>query len=212
MENLKDFMTELKGFNAEQMGAVAYNRMIKKHLSLDNKLELLYLDLRAYVINELGEKKYDAIKKVVNTFKEWDKDDSIKVILRELKSIKNGEKGCYFLNMFPIEYLKEAVEVVLNDDDIEALLDRIKVKLYQMGNGDLDAKEVLEAVLNDEFKKSYKNKLIHIIAIAISKKYYNYFYRDLEISLNKIIDIFSGWGWSLEPKVKELIAKKEANQ
>ncbi|MDD5786000.1 hypothetical protein [Campylobacter lanienae] len=210
MKNLKDFMTELKGFNAKQMGAVAYNRMIKKHLSLDNKLELLFDDLRAYVVNELGEKKYDAIEKIVITFKAY--EISINIILRALKSIKNGDKGWYFLNMFSIEALKEAVEIVLNDDDMEALLDRIKVKLYQMGNGDLDAKEVLETVLNDEFKKSYKSELIHIIAIAISKKYYNYFYRDLEISLNKIIDMFSGWGWSLEPKVKELIAKQEANQ
>lgn len=207
MKNLKDFMTELKGFNVEQMGAVAYNRMIKKHLSLDNKLELLFDDLRAYVVNELGEKKYDAIKKIVITFKAY---ESMKIILSEFKRVKNGARGSYFLNLFSIEALKEAVEVVLNDDDMEALLDRIKVKLYQMGNGDLDAKGVLKAVLNDEFKKSYKDELIHIIAIAISKKYYNYFYRDLEISLNKIIDMFSGWGWSLEPKVKELIAKKEA--
>ena len=192
--------------------AKAYNDTIKNNMSIENKLEILYHDLRAYVVNELGDKKYDAIKKVINTFKECNKDDNIKIILRELKSIKNGDKGWYFLNKFPMEYLKEAVEVVLNDDDMEALLDRIKVKLYQMGNGDLDAKEVLEAVLNDEFKKSYKSELIHIITIAIGKKYYNYFYRDLEISLNKIIDMFSGWGWSLEPKVKELIGKKEVNQ
>lgn len=192
--------------------ARAYNNTIKNSMSLENKLELLYLDLRAYVVNELGDKKYDAIKKVVNTFKEYEIEESINIILRALKSIKNGDKGWYFLNMFSIEALKEAVEIVLNSDDMEALLDRIKVKLFYMGDGNMDAKEVLEAVLNDEFKKSYKSELIHIVAIAISKKYYNYFYRDLEISLNKIIDIYSGWGWSLEPKVKELIAKKEANQ
>ena len=38
-------------------------------------------------------------------------------------------------------------------------------------------------------------------------KYYSYFYQGLEKSLNKIID---NYGESLEPKVKELIAKKEA--
>ena len=41
-------------------------------------------------------------------------------------------------------------------------------------------------------------------------KYYSYFYQGLEKSLNKIIDNYSENGESLEPKVKELIAKKEA--
>ena len=43
-------------------------------------------------------------------------------------------------------------------------------------------------------------------------KYYSYFYQGLEKSLNKIIDNYSENGESLEPKVKELIAKKEDNQ
>ena len=209
MENLKDFMTELNGFNVEQMGAVAYNRIIKKHLSLENKLELLYIDLLAYVANDLGDKKYDAIKKVINTFKPWEKDDSVKVILAELKYINEFQDGNIFLNPFSIEALKEAVEVVLNADDMEALLDRIKVKLFYFGDGDMNEKEVLEAVLNDKFHRDYRTQLMYIITRAVAKKYYNYFYRDLEISLNKIIDNYSE---SLEPKVKELIAKKEANQ
>ena len=210
MKNLKDFMTKLKGFNVEQMGAVAYNRMIKKHLSLENKLELLYIDLLAYVANDLGDKKYDAIKRVINTFKQYDKDDCVKVILAELKYINEFQDGGMFLNAFPIEYLKEAVEVVLNADDMEALLDRIKVKLFYFGDGDMNEKEVLEAVLNDKFHRDYRTQLMYIIARAVAKKYYNYFYQDLDKSLNKIIDNYSENGESLEPKVKELIAKKEA--
>ncbi|MDY6056197.1 MAG: hypothetical protein SPI60_00120, partial [Campylobacter lanienae] len=41
-------------------------------------------------------------------------------------------------------------------------------------------------------------------------KYYSYFYQGLEKSLNNIIDNYSERGESLQPKVKELIAKKEA--
>ena len=61
--------------------AKAYNDTIKNNMSIENKLELLYIDLLAYVANDLGDKKYDAIKKVINTFKQYDKDDSVKVIL-----------------------------------------------------------------------------------------------------------------------------------
>lgn len=186
----------------------AYNDTIKNQ-SLEYKLELLYLDLRAYVANELGEKKYDAIKKVFNTFKEYEVEQNISIILRELKYIKNGETPGMFLNAFLIEALKEAVKVVLNDDDMEALLDKIKIKLFEMGDGNIDEKEVLEAVLNDNFHKDYERQIISIIVRAVGKKYYNYFYRDLEVTLNKIIDKFSGWGWSLESKVAELEARKQ---
>lgn len=188
--------------------AKAYNDMIKNQ-SIEYKLELLYLDLRAYVANELGEKKYDAIKKVFNTFKEYEVEQNINIILRELKYIKNGETPGMFLNAFLIEALKEAVKIVLNDDDMEALLDKIKIKLFEMGDGNIDEKEVLEAVLNDNFNKDYERQIISIIVRAVGKKYYNYFYRDLEPTLNKIIDKFSGWGWSLESKVAELEARKQ---
>ena len=188
--------------------AKAYNDMIKKQ-NIEYKLELLYLDLRAYVANELGEKKYDAIKKVFNTFKEYEVEQNINIILRELKCIKNGETPGMFLNAFLIEALKEAVKVVLNDDDMEALLDKIKIKLFEMGDGNIDEKEVLEAVLNDNFHKDYERQIISIIVRAVGKHYYNYFYRDLEQTLNKIIDKFSGWGWSLESKVAELEARKQ---
>lgn len=188
--------------------AKAYNDTIKNQ-SIEYKLELLYLDLRAYVANELGTEKYDAIKKVFNTFKEYEVEQNINIILRELKSIKNGEIAGMFLNAFSIEALKEAVKVVLNDDDMEALLDKIKIKLFEMGDGNIDEKEVLEAVLNDNFHKDYERQIISIIVRVVGKKYYNYFYRDLEATLNKIIDIFSGWGWSLESKVAELEARKQ---
>lgn len=189
--------------------AKAYNDKLKIDMSIEDKLELLFDDLRAYTINNLGTKKYDAIKKVFNTFKEDEKDANIEIILRELKRIKNGEPAGMFVNAFSIEALKEAVEIVLNADDMEALLDKIKLKLYVMGDGDLDEKEVLEAVLNDNFHKDYERQILSIITRFVGKKYYNYFYRDLEYHLNKIIDNRTYWCESLEPKVADLRARKE---
>ncbi|MBR2148126.1 MAG: hypothetical protein IJ965_01625 [Campylobacter sp.] len=132
--------------------AKAYNDMIKNQ-SIEYKLELLYIDLIAYVANELGEEKMEALKQIINTFKTnpypWTIADEIEVILYGYNRVKDG-----FSN---IRYFK--------------------------------ADTKLELELVDE--------------------YYNYFYRDLEITLNKIIDKFSDWGWSLEPKVAELEAKGE---
>lgn len=132
--------------------AKAYNDTIKNSMSIENKLKLLYIDLIAYVANELGEGKMEALKQIVNTFKTnpypWTIADEIEVILYGYNRVKDGFSA--------IRYFKA--------DTVEL-------------------KEVDE--------------------------YYNYFYRDLELTLNKIIDIFSGWGWSLENKVKELEAKGE---
>lgn len=189
--------------------AKAYNDKLKIDMSIEDKLELLFDDLRAYVRNNLGTKKYDAIKKVFNTFKEDEKDANIEIILRELKRIKNGEPAGMFVNAFSIEALKEAVEIVLNADDMEALLDKIKLKLYDMGDRDIDEKEVLEAVLNDNFPKDYERQILSVITRFVGKKYYNYFYRDLEYHLNNRIDNYTYWCESLEPKVIELKARKE---
>ena len=49
--------------------ARAYNDTIKQDLSIENKLELLYLDLIDYVANELGAEKMEALEKIINTFK-----------------------------------------------------------------------------------------------------------------------------------------------
>lgn len=132
--------------------AKAYNDMIKNQ-SIEYKLELLYIDLIAYVANELGEEKMEALKQIINTFKTnpypWTIADEIEVILYGYNRVKDG-----FSN---IRYFK--------------------------------ADTKLELELVDE--------------------YYNYFYRDLEATLNKIIDKFSSWGWSLESKVAELEARKQ---
>ena len=205
----------MKNTKAEtRVEARMYNSiMVKRYMSLEDKLELLYDDLIDYVRGDLGAEKYEAIKKVVNTFKSWEKDENIRIILRELERIKNGEIGGMFLNAFPIEYLKEAAEVVLNDDDMEALLDIITAELWYIYNKrDIDENpaEVVEAVLNGNYHFYYKKQLTDIIFRAVAEKYYNYFYQDLDKSLSKIIDNYSKNGESLEPRVKEFIAKKEA--
>ena len=144
--------------------AKAYNDTIKNSMSLENKLELLYLDLIDYVANELGAEKMEAIEKIINTFdskrKEnpqvWTIEYEIVCIMYGYKRVKDGHESVKFFNT----------------------------------NTKADTAE-LEAVVNE---------------------YYSYFYQDLDKSLSNIIDNYSENGESLEPKVKEFIAKKEANQ
>jgi hypothetical protein len=197
--------------------ARAYNDFIKIDMSIENKLKLLYEDLIDYVRGDLGAEKYKAIKRVVNTFKEYDKDESIRIILREFNYRKSGgfQDSGMFLNAFSIETLKKAVEVVLNSDDMDALVDRITAELWYIQNKkdiDEDPMEVIKDVLNDNYHLKYRRQLETIIMAAVAKKYYNYFYRDLEYHLNKIIDNYTYWCESLEPKVADLEARKEEEE
>ena len=141
--------------------ARAYNDTIKNSMSIENKLELLYLDLINYVESELGAEKMEAIEKIINTFdskhKEnpqvWTIEDEIVCIMYGYKRVNDGYESVKFFN----------------------------------ANTKADTAE-----------------------FELINKYYSYFYQDLEKSLNTIIDNYSKNGESLEPKVKELIAKKEA--
>ena len=137
--------------------AKAYNDTIKNSMSIENKLEILYVDLIAYVESELGADKIEALENIANIFKKipypWSIDDEIEVILYEYERVKAGKTGDIFLKP---PYTTDTAELKLLD------------------------------------------------------KYYSYFYQGLDNSLNKIIDNYSENGKSLEPKVRELIAKKEA--
>lgn len=197
--------------------ARAYNDFLKIDMSIEDKLELLYEDLIDYTKGDLGAKKYEAIKRVVNTFEEYEKDESIRIILREFnyRKSRGTQDSGMFLNAFSIETLKKAVEVVLNSDDMDALLDRITAELWYIHNKkdiDEDPMEVVKDILNDNYHLIYKRQLSTIIMTAVAKKYYNYFYRDLEYHLNKIIDNYTYWCESLEPKVADLEARKEEKE
>ena len=145
--------------------ARAYNDTIKNSMSIENKLELLYLDLIDYVANELGAEKMEAIEKIINTF---DKNPYPRIIQDEIVCIMYGYNN--FKNKYDtIKYYKVIVDDIIDTE--------------QVGN------ETLRAVVN---------------------KYYQYFYDNLDESLSEIINNYSENGESLKPKVKELIAKKEA--
>ena len=189
--------------------AKAYNDTIKNYMDLQTKLELLYDDLRAYVANELGEKKMKALEKIVNTFIEGEAE----FVLYGLKRTKlHDGVGDKFLNEFSTKTLKEVMKVVLNNDDIGVLLHKIRSELLCAGYDDADINPmgVLQDVLNGKSKESYTEEIIDIITTEVSKKYYDYFYIDLEYHLNKIIDGYSRSGKSLKNDVAELKAKKES--
>ena len=143
--------------------ARAYNDKIKSSMSLENKLELLYLDLIDYVANELGAEKMEALENIINTFdskhKEnlqvWTIEDEIVCIMYGYNRVKDGHESVIYFNT---------------------------------------------------------NAKANTAEFELINKYYSYFYQDLEKSLNTIIDNYSKNGESLEPKVNELKAKKEANQ
>ena len=86
--------------------ARAYNDTIKNSMSIENKLELLYLDLINYVESELGAEKMEAIEKIINTFdskrKEnpqvWTIEGEIVCIMYGYNRVKNGYESIIYFN------------------------------------------------------------------------------------------------------------------
>ena len=72
-------------------------------------------------------------------------------------------------------------------------------------------KEALKALKMDIIAGKFSEDDKFILSI-IASRYYGWFYDNLDYTLNQVIDAYSENGESLEPKVKELIAKKEAKQ
>lgn len=71
-------------------------------------------------------------------------------------------------------------------------------------------KEALKALKMNVLKANISDDKFVLSVIAL--RYYSWFYDNLDYTINQVIDAYSEKGESLEPKVKELIAKKEANQ
>lgn len=127
--------------------ARAYNDTIKHSMSIKNKLELLYIDLIAYVANELGAEKMEALNEIVNIFKinpyPWSIDDEIEVILYGYNRVKNGYSD--------IRYFKEDMKIELE------VVDEYYSYFYQ------DLEHNLNKII-DNYSESLESKVAELIA------------------------------------------------
>lgn len=176
--------------------ARAYNDTIKEHMSLENKLELLFDEVLDYVNSALGDERLKALDKIIVRFTK----DDYKIALRFFKYNDLGVIN-YQYNI-TINNVKEALRVLKIDLSKDGeLMRRINAKLVKDSK---KAPETIEQALKDD-------GVLRIIKEYIAIQYYSYF-ASLRIITKNIIDNYSENGESLEPKVRELIAKKEAEK
>ena len=185
--------------------AKAYNDTIKNSMSLENKLELLFDEVLDYVNKKIGDDGLKALDKIIVRL---NKDD-YKIAL---KFFMDGEFGVisainYQYNI-TIKDIKEALEVLKIDLSKNGELARImNLKLEWNDRKDIKAVEAITQALKGKYVGG-----LSTIKQFIAMEYYSWFVDDLLIIIKNIIDNYSENGESLEPKVNELLAKKEANQ
>ena len=185
--------------------ARAYNDTIKNSMSIENNLELLFDEVLDYVNDKIGDDGLKALDKIIVRL---NKDD-YKIAL---KFFMDGEFGVisainYQYNI-TIKDIKEALEVLKIDLSKNGELARImNLKLEWDDREDIKAVEAITQALKGKYDGG-----LSTIKQFIAMEYYGWFVDDLLIIIKNIIDNYSERGLSLEPKVRELIAKKEANQ
>ena len=185
--------------------AKAYNDTIKNSMSIENKLELLFDEVLDYVNKKIGDDGLKALDKIIVRFTK----DDYKIAL---KFFMDGEFGAisainYQYNI-TIKDIKEALEVLKIDLSKNGELARImNLKLEWDDRKDIKAVEAITQALKGKYDGG-----LSTIKQFIAMEYYSWFVDDLLIIIKNIIDNYSEKGESLEPKVNELLAKKEANQ
>lgn len=117
---------------------------------------------------------------------------------------KIGDDGLKALDKIIVRFTK---------DDLKKVL----VGYSTISNGNFYFKENITKENIKEALKAFKiniciSKDDKFVLSIIALRYYSWFYDNLDYTLNQVINAYSENGESLEPKVKELIAKKEANQ
>lgn len=177
--------------------AKAYNDTIKSSMSLENKLELLFDEVLDYVNDKIGDDGLKALDKIIVRFTKDDYKIVCKLFIDENFSVASEINYQYNI---ATKVIKEALEVLKIDLSKDGeLMRRINAKLVKDSE---KASETIEQALKDD-------GVLRIIKEYIAIQYYSYF-ASLQIIIKNIIDNYSENGESLEPKVKELITKKEA--
>ena len=183
--------------------ARAYNDTMKEHLGIEALTEMLFSEVLDYVNKKIGDDGLKALDKIIVRL---NKDD-YKIAL---KFFMDGEFGVisainYQYNI-TIKDIKEALEVLKIDLSENGELARVmNLKLEWDDREDIKAVEAIKQALKGKYDGG-----LSTIKQFISMEYYSWFVDDLLIIIKNIIDNYSENGESLEPKVKELIAKKEA--
>ena len=180
--------------------ARAYNDKIKYNLCFEALTEMLFSEILDYINDKIGDDGLKALDKIIVRL---NKDD-YKIAL---KFFMDGELGA----ISPINYqynitikdIKEALEVLKIDLSENGELARImNLKLEWDNREDIKAVEAIQQALKGKYAGG-----LSTIKQFIAMEYYSYFIDDLFIIIKNIID---NYGESLEPKVNELKAKKEA--
>ena len=185
--------------------ARAYNDTMKEHLGIEALTEMLFSEILDYINDKIGDDGLKALDKIIVRL---NKDD-YKIAL---KFFMDGEFGVisainYQYNI-TIKDIKEALEVLKIDLSENGELARImNLKLEWDYREDIKAVEAIKQALKGKYHSG-----LSTIKQFIAMEYYSWFVDDLFIIIKNIIDNYSENGESLEPKVKELIAKKEAKQ
>ncbi|WP_086247732.1 hypothetical protein [Campylobacter vicugnae] len=172
-------------------------------LNLDDKLNICFGDLHQRIEDDLGDEAFKAIEDIVEI---CDKDRVTKYGTSE-HFFYYDDCANYEYRNYSLDELKNAYEIVFNDEEKESIKNNLKdildeniLKSYNLN---------IEEIINNTFTRDKydidhgDDKLYDVeeyIAMLIGDKYYRYFWQEnLENYLNEILENYS------DDELKDLI-------
>ena len=172
-------------------------------LNLDDKLNICFGDLHQRIEDDLGNKVFKAIEDIVEI---CDKDRVTKYGTSE-HFFYYDDCANYKYRNYSLDELKNAYEIVFNDEEKESIKNNLKDILDEniLKSYNLNIEEIISNTFTrDKYDIDHgDDKLYDVeeyIAMLIGDKYYRYFWQEnLENYLNEILENYS------DDELKDLI-------
>ena len=184
MKKLRNFINTLKSVNPTELGVKGYNDFVKEKVDLEILTEMFFTDVLSYVNEQIGDEGIKALDKIIVRFGSADWEKAYKGFENGIGSYKR--EGVY-KDRIALKDINNALKVLKIDINNKELLQGVEAILTYEGREIEEPKEVIKECL----KGNDDSLVLDEILAHIARKYFDWFYFDLNYCIKMVIDFYS---------------------
>lgn len=184
MKKLRNFIDTLKSVNPTELGVKGYNDFVKEKVDLEILTEMFFTDVLSYVNEQIGDEGIKALDKIIVRFSSTDWEKAYKGFENGIGSYKR--EGVY-KDRIALKDINNALKVLKIDINNKELLQGVEAILTYEGREIEEPKEAIKECL----KGNDDSLVLDEILAHIARKYFDWFYFDLNYCIKMVIDFYS---------------------